>query len=51
MKKKHREKEAAKSKNLVARYSLGNVGLQIKRFVTEEEKNARKKRVLAAKFV
>lgn len=51
MKNKRHEKDAAKSKALVTRYSLGNVSLQVKRFVTEDEKNARRKQVLATKFV
>lgn len=51
MKNNNCKKEAARSRNLVARYSLGNVGLQIKRFVTAGEKRDRKKRILAERFI
>lgn len=42
---------ASRSRDLVARYACGNVSLQIKRYVTAAEKEERKRRVLAAKFL
>jgi hypothetical protein len=38
------------AKELIARYARGNVSLQLGRFVTAEEKAARRKAVLAMKF-
>ena len=44
--KKLRKNGTSKKRDLVAAYARGNVGLQIKRFVTAEEKESRKKRIL-----
>lgn len=49
----HRQNKCEKkdrNKALIAQYSRGNVSLQNQRFVTEQEKNERRKRVLSFKF-
>jgi hypothetical protein len=41
---------AIDTKSLVKRYARGNVGLQLGRYVTAEEKKARRERVLSTRF-
>lgn len=42
--------QEANRKALVAKYSRGNVSLQNQRYITEKEKEKRKKRILGFKF-
>lgn len=54
MRNKNKEQLKSTNKNssreLVKRYSSGSVGLQRGRFVTADEKDTRRKRVLEMKF-
>ncbi len=45
------KKSEGASRDLVARYSRGNINLQQKRYVTKEEKEARLKKVFEYKIV
>ncbi len=46
----NKDESQADAKALVARYARGNVALQRGRYVTAEEKKARKEKVLSMKF-